>query len=123
MNYNYNNIYSANEIRFNSIECRLENVEKLIKFYDNLINLKHEERTNDFNLVINEGFTDINQKIAMIDNKINVIIKSQKKEIDNLNLQIEKLNGKIDQYKYIFDEQKNMQENTKKLISEKLRAT
>ena len=60
----------SNELRISSLECRIETLEKMVKFYDNLIHLKHEERKNEFNITCNETMSVFNSRIEQIEKKI-----------------------------------------------------
>ena len=79
----------SNELRVASLECRIETLEKMVKFYDDLINLKNEERKNEFHISYNETVSLFNSKIEQIEYKID--------QISQLNLQKNKeLSDKID---------------------------
>ena len=48
ISYQYDNSNGiSSELRVASLECRIETLEKMVKFYDDLINLKNEERKNE----------------------------------------------------------------------------
>lgn len=86
---NESNNCISNELRVASLECRVETLEKMIKFYDDLINLKNEERKNEFHISYNETLTLFNSKIEKIEYKID--------QISQINLQKNKeLSDKID---------------------------
>ena len=82
-NNSYSHIHASpsgglsNELRISSLECRIETLEKMVKFYDNLINLKHEERKNEFNIACNETMSVFNSRIENIEKKIDQLHQNQ----------------------------------------------
>ena len=97
---NDNNLIS-NQMRMSNIESRLTTMEKMMKYFDEFIHLKEEEKINNLNSL--ELSTNIPMNVNELINKINnlekklAIMQKQKQQSDIENEKIIKnLTNKID---------------------------
>ena len=85
ISYQYDNSNGiSSELRVASLECRIETLEKMVKFYDELINLKNEERKNEFYISNNETISMFNAKIEQLENKIDKMTQSNNEKIKEI---------------------------------------
>lgn len=108
ISYQYDNSNGiSSELRVASLECRIETLEKMVKFYDELINLKNEERKNEFYISNNETISMFNAKIEQLENKIDKMTQSN-------NEKIKEINDKIEHIYKIIEDNKTTNDNTNK---------
>ena len=108
ISYQYDNSNGiSSELRVASLECRVETLEKMVKFYDDLINLKNEERKNEFNISFNETVGMLNSKIEQLEYKIEQIAQSN-------NVKIKEINDKIEHIYKVIEENKVTNDNATK---------
>jgi len=98
--YNDNNLIS-NQMRMSNIESRLTTMEKMMKYFDEFIHLKEEEKINNLtNLELSSNIPiNVNQllnKINNLEKKLDLLQKQkQQSDIENEKI-IKNLNNKID---------------------------
>ena len=108
ISYQYDNSNGiSSELRVASLECRIETLEKMVKFYDDLINLKNEERKNEFNISFNETVGMFNSKIEQLEYKIEQMAQSN-------NVKIKEINDKIEHIYKVIEENKVTNDNENK---------
>ena len=121
-NNNDNNLISFN-MRMSNIESRLNTMEKMMKYFDEFIHLKEEEKLNnltsleissDIHSYLNDLITKINKLEKEIDN---LKKQKQKSEIENSKT-IENLKNKINFLEEIINNKKiNLENNENNLIN------
>ena len=121
-NNNDNNLISSN-MRMSNIESRLNTMEKMMKYFDEFIHLKEEEKLNnltsleissDIHSYLNDLITKINKLEKEIDN---LKKQKQKSEIENSKT-IENLKNKINFLEEIINNKKiNLENNENNLIN------
>ena len=118
-NNNDNNLISSN-MRMSNIESRLNTMEKMMKYFDEFIHLKEEEKLN--NLTSLEISSDIHSYLITKINKLekeidNLKKQKQKSEIENSKT-IENLKNKINFLEEIINNKKiNLENNENNLIN------
>ena len=81
MRMNMDNLYSkknyqncnnsvSNDLRIISLENRVETLEKMLKYLDEFIHLKEEEKNNDFQISNNESINILNSQVQNLQKKI-----------------------------------------------------
>lgn len=80
----------AGDIRLVSLESRVETLEKMLHFYDELVKLKEEERKNEYQLDIHK-LSDVSIKINHIEGALSAINKKMTEQYNCLNNKIESI--------------------------------
>ena len=132
--YNNNNLIS-NHMRISNIESRLTTMEKMIKYFDEFLHLKEEEKMNNLNSLelsqnIPMNVNDLVTKIDKLEKKLDLVQKQKQqsdieheKIIQNLSKKIEYLENlinsnnisqNINNKKIYEEENNNINENTNK---------
>ena len=113
-NNNDNNLVSAN-MRMSNMECRLNTMEKMMKYFDEFIHLKEEEKMNKLNSLeisssIPSNINDLVFKVNKLENELNIIKKQKQmvefensKKIENLMNRIKLLENIISKNKLNID--------------------
>lgn len=104
---NDNNLVSSN-MRMSHIENRLNTLEKMLKYFDEFINLKEEEKLN--NLTSLEISSNIPSYINNLTSKVNNMekeLEENRKIIENLNNKIQYLEKIINNNKLNINDDKN----------------
>ena len=69
-NYQNSNNSVSNDLRIISLENRVETLEKMLKYLDEFIHLKEEEKNNDFQISNNESINILNSQVQNLQKKI-----------------------------------------------------
>ena len=107
MRMNMDNLYSkknyqncnnsvSNDLRIISLENRVETLEKMLKYLDEFIHLKEEEKNNDFQISNNESINILNSQVQNLQKKIDdskIEEMGKKIEIINNTLGIQNISG------------------------------
>ena len=95
--YQSNNSNSVStDLRIVSLENRVETLEKMLKYVDEFIHLKEEEKNNDFQISNNESINILNSQVQNLQKKIDdskIEEMGKKIEIINNTLGIQNISG------------------------------
>ena len=69
-NYQNSNNSVSTDLRIISLENRVETLEKMLKYLDEFIHLKEEEKNNDFQISNNESINILNSQVQNLQKKI-----------------------------------------------------
>ena len=95
-NYQNSNNSVSNDLRIISLENRVETLEKMLKYLDEFIHLKEEEKNNDFQISNNESINILNSQVQNLQKKIDdskIEEMGKKIEIINNTLGIQNISG------------------------------
>ena len=121
--YNNNNLISSH-MRMSNIESRLTTMEKMMKYFDELLHLKEEEKINNLNSLelssnIPNNVNELMNKVNNLEKKLDLIQKQKQqseieneKIIQNLTKKVEYLENLINSnYLHQHPKTKNIDEN------------
>ena len=95
-NYQNSNNSVSNDLRIISLENRVETLEKMLKYLDEFIHLKEEEKNNDFQISNNESINILNSQVQNLQKKIDdskIEEMGKKIKIINNTLGIQNISG------------------------------
>ena len=95
-NYQNSNNSVSTDLRIISLENRVETLEKMLKYLDEFIHLKEEEKNNDFQISNNESINILNSQVQNLQKKIDdskIEEMGKKIEIINNTLGIQNISG------------------------------
>jgi hypothetical protein len=95
-NYQNSNNSVSTDLRIISLENRVETLEKMLKYLDEFIHLKEEEKNNDFQISNNESINILNSQVQNLQKKIDdskIEEIGKKIEIINNTLGIQNISG------------------------------
>jgi hypothetical protein len=77
--HNYSDFHNspssiASEIRISNLERRLDNTEKMLKFYEEMFRLKDEEKKNEFRIDLNR-LNELGKKVICLEDSIKILAK------------------------------------------------
>ncbi len=85
-NYQNSNNSVSTDLRIISLENRVETLEKMLKYLDEFIHLKEEEKNNDFQISNNESINILNSQVQNLQKKIDETkIEEMGKKIEIIN--------------------------------------
>ncbi len=85
-NYQNSNNSVSTDLRIISLENRVETLEKMLKYLDEFIHLKEEEKNNDFQISNNESINILNSQVQNLQKKIDESkIEEMGKKIEIIN--------------------------------------
>ena len=95
-----NNIYESsitNELRISNLERRLENTEKILKFYDEMMRLKDEEKLNEIRIDKNK-IAELTKKNNLLEENIKYVNKKISEQNDFFNEKLEFIEKKFSKF-------------------------
>lgn len=94
--FTYEREKGSQDLRISSLECRIETLEQMTKFYNDLINLKQQDRNNDFMLQFQGTIDQINTKLIALEKKISIFTETNQKKVDSLFQRVQSIQNKFD---------------------------